>query len=183
MDARHKAGHDGCERVISEATVKRWRDRCSLVCGVAAAICLAAMLLLTVADVTLRAAINLPIRGVYELVELLLAGTFFLALPCVFLRDENILVNAIDDFTPRLVPKLKRAATALAVVILAIMAWQGLIAARDSLEFNDVTADLALPRFWHWLALLIGVTSAGLAALAMTLRRQENSTDAPRPMP
>ena len=55
------------------------------------------MMLLTVADVTLRASFNLPIRGVYELVELLLAATFFVALPAVFLRDENIVVNSIDD--------------------------------------------------------------------------------------
>ena len=51
---------------------------------------LAAMMLLTVADVALRGAFNRPLRGVYELVELLLAGTFFLALPAVFLRDEHI---------------------------------------------------------------------------------------------
>jgi TRAP-type C4-dicarboxylate transport system permease small subunit len=159
--------------------VKRWRERCSLACGVAAAVFLTAMLLVTVADVTLRATINLPIRGVYELVELLLAATFFLALPCVFLREENIVVNAIDDITPRLVPRLKRAAEILAVVILALMAWQGLIAARDSLEFNDVTADLALPRFWHWLALLIGVIAAGFAALAMALRREDKPKAAP----
>ena len=163
--------------------MKRWRDLCSLVCGVAAAVCLTAMLLLTVADVTLRAALNLPIRGVYELVELMLAGTFFLALPCVFLRDENILVNAIDDFAPRFVPALKRAAELLSVVVLAVMAWQGLIAARDSLEFNDVTADLALPRFWHWLALLVGVIAAGLAALAMALRRKGRREDVPGNVP
>ena len=57
--------------------------------------------------------------------------------------------------------------------MLAVMAWQGFIAARDSLEFHDVTADLGLPRFWHWLALLIGVIGAGIAALAMALRRED----------
>jgi TRAP-type C4-dicarboxylate transport system permease small subunit len=153
--------------------VNRWRERCSLVCGAMAAVFLTAMMLITVADVTLRATLNLPIRGAYELVELLLAATFFLALPCVFLRDENILVNAIDDFAPRLVPVFKRAAALLAVVVLAVMAWQGLIAARDSLEFNDVTADLALPRFWHWLALLVGVIGAAIAALAMAFARED----------
>ena len=153
--------------------MKRWRERCSLAFGVMAAVFLAAMMLITVADVTLRATINLPIRGGYELVELFLVATFFLALPCVFLRDENIVVNAMDDVAPRLVPVFKRAAALLAVVILAVMAWQGLIAARDSLEFNDVTADLALPKFWHWTALLVGVIAAALAALAMALTRED----------
>ena len=138
-----------------------------------AAVFLAAMMLITVADVTLRATLNLPIRGGYELVELFLVATFFLALPCVFLRDENIVVNAMDDVAPRLVPVFKRAAALLAVVILAVMAWQGLIAARDSLEFNDVTADLALPRFWHWLALLTGVIASAIAALVMAFTRED----------
>jgi TRAP-type C4-dicarboxylate transport system permease small subunit len=153
--------------------MSRWRERCSLVCGVMAAVFLAAMMLITVADVTLRATLNLPIRGGYELVELFLVATFFLALPCVFLRDENIVVNAMDDVAPRLVPVFKRAAALLSVVILAVMAWQGLIAARDSLEFNDVTADLALPKFWHWLALLVGVIASAIAALTMAFTRED----------
>ena len=67
-------------------------------------------------------------------------------------------------------PALKRIALALAVVILAVMAWQGLIAARDTVAFNDVTADLGLPRILHWIALLVGVIGAGVAALAMAWR-------------
>jgi TRAP-type C4-dicarboxylate transport system permease small subunit len=151
--------------------VERWREVTARVCGLIAAVFLAAMMLLTVADVGLRAAFNAPIRGVYELVELLLGYTFFIALPAVFLRDDNIVVNVIDDLAPRWVPTLKRIAAAMAVVILAAMVWQGFIAARDSYEFHDVTGDLGLPRVWHWLALLVGVAAAAIAALLMGLRR------------
>ena len=106
--------------------MERWREVTARICGIIAAICLAAMMLLTVADVVLRAAFNTPIRGVYELVELLLAYTFFIALPAVFLRDENILVNSIDDLAPRWVPALKRFGLALAVVVLAVIGMAGL---------------------------------------------------------
>jgi TRAP-type C4-dicarboxylate transport system permease small subunit len=159
--------------------MKRWRDRISRLCGLTAAVFLTGMLLLTVADVALRAAINYPIRGVYDLVELLLAGTFFFALPSVFLRDENIVVNSIDEMAPRWVPMLKRTAELLAVVMLAVMAWQGWIAARDSFAFHDMTADLGIPRYWHWATLLIGVIGAAIAALAMALRREDAPEDAP----
>jgi TRAP-type C4-dicarboxylate transport system permease small subunit len=155
--------------------VKRWRGLVATIFGLIAAVFLAAMLLLTVADVVLRATFNLPIRGVYELVELLLAGTFFFALPCTFLRDENIIVNSIDDVAPRWVPSLKQAADALAIIVLFVMAWQGFIAARDSFAFHDVTADLGLPRIWHWLALLVGVVCAVLSALVMALRDEDRS--------
>ena len=142
-----------------------------MICGCIAAGFLAAMMLLTVADVTLRSVFNLPIRGTFELIELLLAGTFFVALPAVFLRDDNIVVEVIDSLAPRWVPILKRVAEAFGVVVLAAMAWQGWIAAADSIAFNDVTADLGLPRVLHWTALLVGVIGAALAAVAMTVRR------------
>ena len=117
-----------------------------------AAAFLAAMMLLTVADVALRAAFNLPLRGVYELVELLLAATFFVALPAVFLRDENIVVNSIDDMAPAGCRRSSAFALLLSVMVLAVMAWQGFFAARDTFEFHDVTADFGLPRVWHWVA-------------------------------
>jgi TRAP-type transport system small permease protein len=151
--------------------LERWRDLPSRICGLLAALFLAAMMLLTVADVVLRAVFNAPIRGVYELVELLLAYAFFLALPAVFLRDENIVVNVVDELAPRQVPALRRIAAACAVVVLAMMAWQGWRAAADTLAFGDVTAELGLSRLLHWLALLAGVTGAAIAALAMGLRR------------
>lgn len=127
-------------------------------------------MLLTVADVVLRSFFNLPIRGVYELVELLLTGTFFLAMPAVFLRDDNIVVNAIDSAAPRWIGFLKRVAELLALVILTVMAWRGVIAAWDTYQFNDVTADLGLPRYWHWIVLLIGVIGSALAAAVMAAR-------------
>ena len=155
--------------------MKSWRERCSILCGLLGSVCLIGMLLLTVADIVLRSLFNFPLRGVYELIELLLAGTFFLVLPAVFLRDDNILVNTIDDIFPRIVPALKRIALLFAVGVFVVMAWQGFIAARDSLEFNDVTADLGLPRFWHWIFVLAGLIGATLAAFYMMIRREDTA--------
>jgi TRAP-type C4-dicarboxylate transport system permease small subunit len=151
--------------------VERWRAITSMICGAAAGFFLVAMMLLTVADVTLRAAFNMPVRATYELIELLLTCTIFLALPAVFLRDEHIIVEIIDNFARHRVPALKRAAEILAVVVLTVMAWQGWHAAVDAYEFNDQTADLGLPRLLHWSALLAGVIAAGVAASAMAMRR------------
>ena len=148
-----------------------WRAAISGVCGGIAAAFLAGMMLLTVADVVLRSTLGTPIRGVYELIELLLTGTFFIALPCVFLRNEDIVVNSIDEVAPRWVPVLKRIAAIITVVILALMAWRGWISARDSFEFNDVTADLGIPRFYHWTAVLVGLVGAGIATLVMAVSR------------
>jgi TRAP-type C4-dicarboxylate transport system permease small subunit len=147
--------------------MERWRHYVARACGLLAAIFLAAMMLLTVSDVVLRKAFNTPIRGVYELVELCLACTFFFALPAVFLRNDHILVNLFDRALPRSVPLLERTTAALAAVVLGVIAWQGALAAADSFAFNDVTADLGLPRIWHWAALLVGIVASAIAAAAM----------------
>lgn len=126
------------------------------------------MMLLTVADVVLRATTNRPIRGTFEIVELLLACTFFIALPAVFLRDEHLVVDIVDPVAPRWVPMLKRAAELIAVPVLAVMAWEGWKAAADTLVFNDVTSDLAIHRILYWIPVLFGLVGSAIAAIVMT---------------
>lgn len=151
--------------------MKGWRAGVAAACGWVAGAALAAMMLITVADVLLRAAMNRPIRGTLEIVELLLACTFFLALPASFLRDEHIVVDIVDGFAAKWVPLLRRLAGMLGVLLMAVMAWQGWIAAKDTLVFNDVTSDLALPRIWYWIPVLTGMMGACLAAAAMLLQK------------
>ena len=130
------------------------------------------MMLLTVADVVLRAVTNQPIRGTFEIIELLLACTFFLALPAVFLRDENLLVDVVDPIAPRWVPRLKRLAELIAIPVLGLMAWEGWKAAAETLVFNDVTSDLAIHRLLYWIPVLVGLIGAAIAAVAMMLRKE-----------
>ena len=140
-------------------------------CGWVSAAFLAAMMLLTVADVALRAIGANPIHGTFELVELLLVCTFFFALPATFLRDENIVVDVIDGWRPRWVPVLKRLSAVLAVAMLATIAWQSWLQARDAMSFGDVTSDLSLPKILYWAPLVFGIAAGAVAAAAVALGR------------
>ena len=131
------------------------------------------MMLLTVADFVLRAVSNQPIRGMFEIVELMLACTFFLALPAVFLRDEHLLVDVIDPLAPRWVPWLRRFAEIIAIPVLAVMAWEGWKAAQETLEFHDVTSDLAIHRILYWIPVLFGLIGGALAAVVMIFPKNE----------
>jgi TRAP-type C4-dicarboxylate transport system permease small subunit len=153
--------------------LNRWRSRIATACGAAAGVFLVAMMLLTVADVVLRAVFNRPIRGTFEIIELLLAGTFFLALPAVFLRDEHLVVDVIDPIAPRWVPRLRRVAELIAIPVLALMAWEGWKAAQETLVFHDVTSDLAIHRILYWIPVLFGLIGGALAALVMILPKNE----------
>jgi TRAP-type C4-dicarboxylate transport system permease small subunit len=150
--------------------MQRVLDRIALACGWLAGLCVLAMAGLTVADVVLRALLNRPIHGVYELVELLLAGAIFSALPAVFLRDENVVVDLADHSWPRALPVLRRGAAVVSFCVVAAMGWCMVPRALDILEFGDVTSDLALPRIWYWIPVLAGVFGAATAALVMMLR-------------
>jgi TRAP-type C4-dicarboxylate transport system permease small subunit len=143
----------------------------SKVLGAAAALCLAAMVLLTVADVLLRAFFNYPLRGMLELIELGLAGTVFLGLPAVFLRDANLVVDVVDQLARASMVRLLRLLGALlSLALLAVMAWQMLPLARGMYEFGDVTSDLSIPKIYYWIPVLLGVVASAAASLVLILR-------------
>ena len=141
--------------------------------GVAAALFLAAMVGLTVADVVLRSFFASPIRGMLELIELGLVCTIFIALPAVFLRREHLVVDVIDHFAkPRVVRFLDRLGDLVTLGVLAVMAWQMWPLARTMVEFGDVTSDLSIPRMFYWIPVLLGVGFSALATLMLLLRRK-----------
>ena len=129
------------------------------------------MMLLTVADVLLRALFNRPIHGTYELIELGLACAVFLALPAVFLRDENLVVDAIDYMVkPRVVRLLDFASACLSFALLAVMLWQMVPLAQDMYAFGDVTADLSIPKIYYWVPVLAGVLGSAIATVVFIAR-------------
>ena len=128
-------------------------------------------MLLTVADVALRAFFRYPIQGMLELVELGLACTIFLALPAVFLRDEHLVVDVIDHFTrPAVVRLLDLAGALVSLAVLVVMAWQMVPLARAMHEFGDVTSDLSIPKIWYWIPVLAGIIASAAATLVFIVR-------------
>jgi len=136
-----------------------------------AAAFLAAMMLLTVADVLLRAFFGYPVRGMLELIELGLACTVFLGMPAVFLRKEHLVVDAIDQLTgPEVVRLLDLAGALVSFGLLAFTAWQMIPVARGMYDFGDVTPDLSIPKIYYWVPVLLGVVGSAAAALVFVLR-------------
>lgn len=129
------------------------------------------MVLLTVADLFLRAFFSYPIQGMLELIELGLACTIFLALPAVFLRDEHLVVDVVDHLArPAAVRLLDLVGAITSLVVLVVMAWQMLPLARTMHEFGDVTSDLSIPKLWYWIPVLLGVIASALATVVFIIR-------------
>ena len=136
-----------------------------------AAIFLLAMMALNVIDVGLRSGFNAPIFGTYEIIELFLAAAAFLAIPEVFLRDQHITIELIDQVVPeRVVRWLKLIGTFVALVFVGLLTWHMTQPAREFIEFNDVTIDLHLPLIWKASLVLAAFAFAAVAVLVMFLR-------------
>ena len=136
-----------------------------------AAIFLLAMMALNVVDVGLRSGFNAPIFGTYEIIEFLLAAVAFLAIPEVFLRDQHITIELIDQVVPEGVVRwLKLIGGFVALVFVGLLTWHMTLPAREFIAFNDVTIDLHLPLIWKGSLVLAGFACAAVAALVMFLR-------------
>jgi TRAP-type C4-dicarboxylate transport system permease small subunit len=114
----------------------------------AGALALAAMLLWTVTDISLRLALNSPLHGVIDIVESALVLVAFLALPQCFERDEQIKVDIFDHvvspFVLSMLRLLGELATLAFLVLLAVTVLQPLA---DAYRFGDMKADVRIPIF------------------------------------
>jgi TRAP-type C4-dicarboxylate transport system permease small subunit len=124
------------------------------------------MMMVTVADVVLRSLFAYPIFGTFDLVELFLVTLIFLGLPETFRREEHVVVDLVDHLAPQRVVALLRVLGALlTVALLALMLWHSVAPARDTYVFGDRTLDLSIPRYLHWVPILLGTAAAVLICL------------------
>ena len=158
----------------------RFRERAVQFLRVLAVVALAAMMLVTIVDVTLRNTVNELVLGGVELVQLALVAAVFLALPETFLRDEQISIDVIDRaLTPRGVQTLRAVAALLTLAFLVLLAWRMVPAALDTLVIGDLTSDLGIPFIWYWLALLIGAAASVLTQGVIVVREFASLRSAP----
>ena len=146
-----------------------WLDRLAVV-G------LMAMMMVTTVDVLLRWAINKPVTGATELVELALGVSFFFAAPGVFARGANIAVDMIDEWLPSWRTALKRLSALLAILCLGVLTWYMWKPMVDIIAFGDTSADLQIPKIWFMAPAWFGMFVSTLVALFVLLTGEIEST-------
>jgi TRAP-type C4-dicarboxylate transport system permease small subunit len=98
--------------------------------------------------------------------ELALVGMIFLSMPGVFLRDENVTVDVIDQFVSRKVrAALRMFGLLMALGFLLVVFIPMVPQAMDKYRSVEVTMTLGIHRFNHWIPILIGFGGAILATL------------------
>ena len=122
------------------------------------------LVVLTVADVIGRYVLTAPLRGAFELTELMLGALVFAALPLATKTGEHVAVDALFDASPpRVQTALVRLGGVATAVALWIIAWRLVVYSTRLANDEAVTDALLVP-----LAPL-GWFAAGMAALSGVL--------------
>ena len=140
--------------------------------GAIAGVLLFCMMTLTFVDVVLRYIFNAPLKGSFEITELMLVLLIFAALPLVSRREEHVVMDFLDRYLPfgiyRALRALEHIVSAAVMTGMGWLLWQR---ASKLAAYGDTTAVLRieLAPFVYAIALLIFVTA--LIHLALVFSR------------
>jgi TRAP-type C4-dicarboxylate transport system permease small subunit len=154
-----------------------WLDR---VLGAAAALLLLALMLLTTVDVISRYIFNWPLRGAFEITELLLLTLIFAGLPLASRAGEHVTLDFIDrPLAPWGRRLLRRLIDLLCGVIVLGLAWRVWVKADKIAAYGDTTEVLRLSvsPFVYVMALMVAIT--GVVHLAKAIFPGRNERGAP----
>jgi TRAP-type C4-dicarboxylate transport system permease small subunit len=132
-----------------------------------------AMMLLTVVDVVARYVFNRPLRGAFEVTELLLVILIFAGLPLVSYAGEHALMDFIDRWlAPAGRRRLERAVHGLCAGLMSGLAWLIWLKADRIWAYRDATDVLRIVYgpFVYFMAVMIGL--AGVIHLYRAVARR-----------
>ncbi len=135
-----------------------WERRADAVLGVAASAILFGMMTLTFADVVLRYVVNRPLRGAFEITELMMLVLIFAGLPLVTHAGEHVTMDLVDRLLgARARRALVRAVELACAALMALLAWLMWLKARTISGYGDTTDVLrvAVGPFVYFMAAMI----------------------------
>jgi TRAP-type C4-dicarboxylate transport system permease small subunit len=120
-----------------------WLDR---VLGAAAAILLFVLMVVTTLDIAGRYIFNWPLRGAFEITELLLLTLIFAGLPLASRADEHVTLDFVDMLLgPKGRSHLRRVVDLVCGIILLGLAWRVWVKAGKIGAYGDTTDVLRVP--------------------------------------
>ena len=136
-----------------------WLDR---VLGAAAAILLFVLMMITTVDVIGRYIFNWPLRGGFELTELLLLTLIFAGLPLVSRADEHVTLDFVDALLgERGRALLRRLVDIVCGLIILGLAWRVYVKAGKIAGYGDTTdvLQILVGPFVYFMAAMVAVTA------------------------
>jgi len=118
----------------------RWERRADAALGIAASAILFSMMALTFVDVILRYVFSRPLRGGFEVTELLLLVLIFAGLPLVTHANEHVTMDLIDRWLgARARHALRRIMEAVSAALMFALTWFMWLKAQRIAGYGDTT--------------------------------------------
>ena len=152
---------------------RRWKLHADALLGVVASAILLAMMVLTVVDVVARYVFSRPLRGAFEVTELMLLVLIFAGLPLVSFSDEHATMDFIDRLLgPRSQRWLERFVQVTNAVFMFFLMWLVWLKADRIWAYRDATDVLRIVYgpFVYFMAVTLGL--AGVIHLYKIMERR-----------
>ncbi len=154
------------------APVPAWERRVEVLLGIAASAILMGMMLLTFVDVVARYVFSRPLRGAFEVTELMLLVLIFAGLPLVSFTDEHAVMDFVDRvLSPRGLALTQRLVQAVSAAFMFLLGWLTWLKADRIWAYRDSTDVLRIVYgpFVYFMALTLFL--AGVIHLYKVIRR------------
>ena len=154
------------------APVPAWERRVEVLLGIAASAILMGMMLLTFVDVVARYVFSRPLRGAFEVTELMLLVLIFAGLPLVSFTDEHAVMDFVDRvLSPRGLALTQRLVQAVSAAFMFLLGWLTWLKADRIWAYRDSTDVLRIVYgpFVYFMALTLFL--AGVIHLYKVVRR------------
>ncbi len=120
-------------------------------------ICLFAIIAVTMCDVLSNNLLRRPIRGTFEVVELLLVTVIFTGLPEIFRQQLNIVVDVVDHFvSPAMRSSLIMLGSLVTLLFLCVLAYAMIGPALDTIRYPEHRQDSGVPTYAFWIPIVVG---------------------------
>jgi TRAP-type C4-dicarboxylate transport system permease small subunit len=152
---------------------QRWKRRADVLLGATASAILLAMMLITVVDVIARYVFSRPLRGAFEVTELMLLVLIFAGLPLVSFAEEHAVMDFIDRLLGRRGQRgLERAVQGANAAFMLLLAWLVWLKADRISAYRDATDVLRIVYgpFVYFMAVTLAL--AGLIHLYKVVERR-----------
>jgi TRAP-type C4-dicarboxylate transport system permease small subunit len=164
--------------VSIRAHLVAWADRLQRVQLWLAASALVILMAVTVLDVFLRYLFKSPVRGSYDIVEVMLLVFVFNGMSAAFFDRRNIVIDVIDyAIGPRGAAILIRIADLLSVICLGLLFWAMLGPAVQAYQYGDRKMELSLPLYVMWAVALAAMAGTMFCAIVVMVARPAVPTE------
>ncbi len=146
-------------------------DRLGEIFAFAGMICLSAIVAVSMFDIVGRKWFKTPIIGMEDITSLAMMACIALSMPITFLREGHVGVEFVTDgLRPRALAGLKCAIAVLTLIFVFYLTWYGWKQALNRIGNGDISDTLAIPIFYFWTPLIVGLIASVFASLLLVVR-------------